>query len=111
MGHKYNAKATICNAGHAHPSKREAIRCNELHLSQRVGAISDLETQVQFYFEINGQPLKHDGGRRAGVKLDWCYLENGKRVCEDTKGMVVRDWPLRKALFKALFPDIDLREV
>lgn len=33
------------------------------------------------------------------------------RVVEDSKGHTVRDWPLRKAVFKALFPDLLLREV
>lgn len=110
---KYGARKTVCRAGHVHPSKRESARCDELHLLLRAGDIETLEQQPQFYFVIDGNPLKLDNGRRAGVKLDFAYTDrhSGCRIVEDSKGCVVRDWPLRKALFRALFPDIVLREV
>lgn len=114
---KYGARKTTCRAGHVHPSGREATRCNELHLLLRAGDIESLEQQPQFYFEIAGKPLKLDNGRRAGVKLDFAYTDrhSGCRIAEDAKPpdprATGRDWPLRKALFRALFPDIVLREV
>jgi hypothetical protein len=108
---KYGASKAHCSAGHEHDSKREAKRCNELRILQRAGEIEDLRFQPQFYFVINGQPVKHDNGRRAGVKLDFAYVEEGAEICEDSKGFSVRDWPLRKAVFKACFPSIELREV
>jgi hypothetical protein len=110
---KYGARKTSCQAGHTHASKREATRCNELHLLLRAGEIEDLEQQPQFYFVINGRQVKLDGGRRAGVKLDFAYVDrlSGSRIVEDSKGYTVRDWPLRKAIFRALFPDLVLREV
>ncbi len=110
---KYGARKTTCRAGHAHASKRESTRCDELHLLLRAGDIENLVQQPQFYFKIGGEILKLDNGRRAGVKLDFAYTDrhSGALVCEDSKGYTVRDWPLRKALFKALFPDIVLREV
>lgn len=110
---KYNARKTACQQNHVHASKREANRCNELHLLQRGGEIEGLEQQPQFFFVINGQQVKLDGGRRAGVKLDFAYVDrhSGARIVEDSKGYTVRDWPLRKAIFKALHPDLVLREV
>ena len=107
---KYRAVKAQCGAGHTHDSKREAVRCNELHILQAAGEITDLTIHPQYWFVINGRQLKHPNGRRVGYKSDFEYIENGMLVTEDVKGVVVRDWPLRRAVFKALFPNHDLRE-
>jgi hypothetical protein len=107
---KYRAVKAQCNAGHTHDSKRETIRCNELHTLQAAGEITDLMIHPQYWFVINGRQLKHPNGRRVGYKSDFEYIENGMLVTEDVKGVIVRDWPLRRAVFKALFPNHDLRE-
>jgi len=107
---KYRAVKAQCNTGHTHDSKREAIRCNELHALEAAGEISDLMIHPQYWFVINGRQLKHSNGRRVGYKSDFEYVENGMLVTEDVKGVVVRDWPLRRAVFKALYPHHDLRE-
>jgi hypothetical protein len=41
---KYRAIKAQCNAGHTHDSKREAVRCNELHILQAAGEITDLQS-------------------------------------------------------------------
>jgi hypothetical protein len=107
---KYRAVKAQCGAGHTHDSKREAMRCNELHILEAAGEITDLMIHPQYWFVINGRQLKHPNGRRVGYKSDFEYIENGMLVTEDVKGVVVRDWPLRRAVFKALFPNHDLRE-
>jgi hypothetical protein len=107
---KYRAVKAQCGAGHTHDSKREAIRCNELHILQAAGEITDLTIHPQYWFVINGRQLKHPNGRRVGYKSDFEYVENGMLVTEDVKGVVVRDWPLRRAVFVALFPNYNLRE-
>ncbi len=107
---KYRAVKSQCRAGHTHDSKREAVRCNELHDLQAAGAISDLIIHPQYWFVINGRQVKHGNGRRVGYKSDFEYVENGIKVTEDVKGVIVRDWPLRRAVFIALFPDYQLRE-
>ena len=107
---KYRAVKAQCNAGHTHDSKREAVRCNELHMLEAAGEISDLTIHPQYWFVINGRQLKHSNGRRVGYKSDFEYIENGMLVTEDVKGIVVRDWPLRRAVFIALFPYHQLRE-
>ena len=107
---KYRAVKANCNAGHTHDSKREAMRCNELHILEATGEITDLMIHPQYWFVINGRQLKHPNGRRVGYKSDFEYIENGMLVTEDVKGVIVRDWPLRRAVFKALFPNHDLRE-
>jgi hypothetical protein len=109
---KYRAVKSQCNAGHTHDSKREAIRCNELHILESAGEISDLIIHPQYWFVINGKQLKHANGRRVGYKSDFEYTdtESGIKVTEDVKGVIVRDWPLRRAVFIALFPGHQLRE-
>lgn len=84
-----------------------------LHIKQRAGLICDLEFQHQFWFEIHGKQIKHDNGRRVGFKADFVYwdIERKKCIVADAKGYTVRDWPLRKAIFKALYPELVLEEV
>jgi hypothetical protein len=111
QGHKYSATRTECGHGHAHPSKKEARRCAALHLEQRAGLITELEIGPRYFFEVNGRTLVHDGGRRACFTPDFRYRKaDGGLVVEDTKGMRVRDWPLRKALFRACYPEIEVIE-
>lgn len=109
------AKKTVCRNGHEHDSKRESARCDLLHLRQRAGEIHGLQSQPFYAFVINGARLKMANGHDGGVTLDFSYVEAGALVAEDVKGRSKkadsRDWPLRKALFKHLYPTIDLREV
>jgi len=55
--------------------------------------------------------LKLGNGSTAGYKPDFTYSERGKLIAEDVKGMVVRDFPLRAALFRHLFPEWELRVI
>lgn len=111
---KWKAKKAYCAEGHKHDSISEARRCDELHDMQSNGLIYDLIVWPQFWFVINGRQVKHENGRKLGVKLDFGYTLNGSDVVEDVKGSKAtdsRDWPIRKAVFKALFPTIELREI
>jgi hypothetical protein len=112
-GNKYGARKANCSQGHTHDSKREAARCDKLHQLEANGYITDLELQPRFVFVVNGIELKHDNGRRAAYTADFRYIDcvAAKRIVEDAKGFVARDWPLRKALFRACFPQFELREV
>lgn len=111
-GNKFGAKKTACQHGHTHDSRAEARRCNELHLLARGNAITDLVVQPQYWFVVDGRQVKHACGRRVGYRADFAYTENGRQVVEDVKGGYRDDaWTLRKAFFRALFPDHELREV
>lgn len=109
---KFRAKRTDCLHGHRHDSKTEAARCNELHDEQASGVISDIVVHPKYWFWINGTQLKHPGGRRIGITADWAYLDNttGATVVEDRKGVRTRDYVLRVAIFRALYPEIEFRE-
>ena len=108
---KYFAKRTPCQHGHSHASKREAVRCGELHLLLRAGAISGLVIEPTFILKSDGEPIKMRNGHKAQYRPDFTYLEGSHTVAEDVKGFVVRDFPLRAALFRACYPDIELRVV
>lgn len=108
---KYRAKKTPCAHGHTHSSAKEARRCNDLNLLERAGQIAGLQQQPVFRFTINGRPIKMDNGHEAKLTADFSYVENGRKVCEDVKGFIVRDFPLRWALAKAMWPEIDWRVV
>ena len=112
---KWKAKKAYCKEGHKHDSISESKRCDELHLMLAAGDIDDLIVWPQFWFVINGIQVKHDNGRRLGYLADFQYTENGKEVVEDvkptSKAADSRDWPIRKAVFKALFPTYDFREI
>lgn len=112
---RWYAKKTECRNGHTHASAKEAKRCNELHLLQSSGVIAGLQAEPVFHFEVNGSPLLMGNGQRARYTADFTYIERGRKVVEevkprDAKG-ISRDFPLRLALFRHLWPDIDLRVV
>ncbi len=112
MTHWY-AKKTPCHSGHTHASAKEAKRCNELHLLQMGGAIVGLQAEPRFTFVIEGRELKMGNGQVARYTADFSYVENGRKVVEeikprDAKG-ISRDFPMRAALFRHLWPEIELR--
>ena len=110
---KFFAKRTPCPQGHSHASKREAARCGELYLLLRAGQISALTVEPQYWFVIGGYPVKHPNGRRVGYKPDFSYQEGNRTVVEDVKGgpTMTEAAALRMALFRHLYPDIELRVV
>lgn len=110
---KFNARKQPCQHGHVHDSGREAKRCNELHILLRAGEIERLEQQPKYWFEINGKQVKHPNGRRVGFTPDFRYWDrlSGTQIVEDAKGVRTEAYVLRAAIFRALHPDIVLREV
>lgn len=109
--HKYRAKRTVCQHGHSHPSKREAKRCAELHLLFQAGEIDALVVEPSFDLTLDGKPIKMGNGHTARYRPDFTYIEKGKVIAEDVKGFTVRDFPLRAAIFRHCYPEIELRVV
>lgn len=106
---KFGARKTTCRLGHKHDSAKEARRCDELHLLLRAGEVIGLEVEPTFYFVIGGREVKHENGRRACYKPDFCYIEKGVKICEDVKGSDATKTEasvLRMTLARHLWPDI-----
>jgi len=81
---KYHARRTwsgLCQR--TFDSKAEASRGEELALLEKAGTISDLRYQVPF--TLSKSP-------KITITIDFSYLdEDGKRIFEDTKGILTRD--------------------
>ena len=78
--HKYHAIPTTTSDGIRHDSKAEAARWEELKIKERIGEISNLERHVPFPLMVNGIQI-------GKYEADSVYIENGKRVIEDVKGV------------------------
>ncbi len=72
-----------------------------------------MEVEPEFFFHIGGRQVKHENGRRVGYRPDFTYIEKGVKVAEDvkSKATVTEAFVLRAAIFRALFPTIELRVV
>nr|UVX46400.1 MAG: protein of unknown function (DUF1064) [Bacteriophage sp.] len=94
---KYHAKRTSVD-GITFDSKREADRYLVLKSMEEDGAIEDLRRQVRYElipaFDVDG---KHY--RPVSYVADFVYVENGKEVVEDVKGMRTDVYKLKSKLF------------
>ena len=95
-----NKKVTV--DGIKFDSIKEARRYSVLKSMNNSGIISDLKTQVKFYFPVNGSDLKYvDSNRRMSYVADFEYFENEVRVIEDVKGFKTEKYKIKKALMAA----------
>lgn len=85
-------------------SRAEAKRYGELVWLERAKDIKALARQPKYPLTVNGVTI-------GTYTPDFCYFEGGRKVCEDVKGVVTQVASLRMRLFKALYPDIELRTV
>ena len=89
-------------------SKREGNRYKELKLLERAGEIKDLELQPRFLlqdsFKKNGRTF-----RKIEYVADFQYIENGKTIVEDVKGLQTDVFKLKHKIFEKVYPDLELR--
>ena len=103
---KYNAIPTRCNQGQFHHSKLEANRCDELHVLQAGGILSELKAHPQPAY-----PLVVNGHKLCSYVADFEYVDaDGNVVTEDTKGFRTEVYKLKAELFLALYGR-EVREV
>lgn len=92
----YSRKVTI--DGIKFDSQKEARRFRELCLLERAGQITDLQRQVKFEL-IPSQRIEGKIVERACTYVaDFVYMENGKKVVEDTKGFKTKDYIIKRKL-------------
>ena len=112
-GNKYGSKKVEVN-GIVFDSKKEAKRYQELLLLEKAGAIQNLQRQVKYVLIPAQREWTNEiytKGRKKGCfkkgKLierecsyiaDFVYIENGKIVCEDTKGFRTKDYIIKRKL-------------
>jgi hypothetical protein len=88
--------------GVAFDSKKEAARWLVLLRRLQRGEIYFLKRQVPFRLEVNGVLI-------CRYRADFTYIENGRRVVEDVKGMITPIYKLKRALMLAIH-GIQIRE-
>lgn len=89
-------------------SRKEAKRYAELKLLVKAGQIQDLRLQVDYQVV---EPVTINGKRERAIvyRADFVYLENGKPVCEDVKGVRTDVYRIKRRLMK-LVHGIEIRE-
>lgn len=89
-------------------SVRESQRYKELKLLERAGTITDLELQPRFLlqdsFKKNGRTFK-----KIEYVADFQYIENGKTIVEDVKGLQTDVFKLKHKIFEKVYPDLELK--
>ena len=106
--HKYNAKLVEFD-GFKFASKKELKRYLELKQLERAGVISNLILQPKFLLQ---ESFKRKENHRAIFYIaDFEYIENGKRVVEDVKGVKTDVYQLKKKLFLKKYPQVVFREL
>lgn len=84
-------------------SRKEFRRWSDLCLLERTGEIQELDRQVRFRLEVNGQKI-------ADYVADFTYRKDGKLVVEDVKSEATAKLPvfrIKAKLMKACH-DIDV---
>lgn len=87
-------------------SMAEMNRYRELKGLEKAGIISDLELQPKLLLI----PKTEKGGRAVYYYADFGYTENGKRIYEDIKGFLTKEYKLKKKLLLWQYPDIQFYE-
>lgn len=91
-------------------SKAEMRRWGELVLLQRAGQIKGLERQPVFVLVM---PFTAAGRKYRGIRYvgDFRYIEAGRVVVEDVKGVATAAYKIKRQLFARQFPGIVFREI
>lgn len=94
---KYHAKKTVVD-GITFDSRKEAYRYLVLKGMEEDGSIEDLRRQVRYElvpaFDVDGRHY-----RPVYYVADFVYVEDGKEVVEDVKGMMTDVYKLKSKLF------------
>ena len=89
-------------------SAKEAQRYRELKLLEKAKQISNLELQPRFLlqesFSKNGKTY-----RKIEYVADFKYIENGRLIVEDVKGLQTDVFKIKHKLFEKKYPDLELR--
>jgi hypothetical protein len=107
---KYNNQPTKTD-GMTFDSRAEARRYRQLQLLQAAGQISELV--VHPVYELEEAFRRSDGSlvRAITYEGDFEYIEGGRVVVEDVKGVETDVFKLKRKLFWRRFPEHELRLV
>ena len=107
MESKYKNKKTQIDM-YIFDSTKEAQRYRELKLLEKAKQISNLELQPRFLlqdsFRKNGKTY-----RKIEYVADFKYIENGRLIVEDVKGLQTDVFKIKHKLFEKKYPELELR--
>lgn len=108
MTNKYHARVTwlddpLTGTPLRFASAAEARRYGELCLLLRAGLIADLRRQVAYPCHVNGVLV-------CRYVADFVYIEQGREVVEDCKGVATAVYTLKKKLVRAVH-GVEIQEV
>jgi len=103
----HNHKTMVCDI--LFDSKAEAKRWQELLLLERAGEITDLKRQVRYEL-LPFQKGENRNERKCEYVADFTYIDNGKLIVEDAKGMTTKDYIIKRKLMLYIHK-ISIREV
>ena len=92
---KFNARRTVVD-NITFDSKKEALRYMELKILAKTGHISKLELQPEYPMIVNGRKV-------CSYRADFRYVENGKTVVEDCKGVRTPVYAIKRKLLFACY--------
>lgn len=106
--HKYGARKVVVD-GIKFDSRGEAKRYGELRLMERAGLIQDLKLQPEYilldaFTDAQGRRL-----RAIRYRADFQYVEAGRNVVEDFKGVETPVFKLKRKLFLNRYRDVVFR--
>ena len=105
---KYHARRTILQ-NVVFDSQAEALRWMELQALEQAGEITALVRQPRYVLQ---EPFTDsDGKRQRAITYvgDFAYVQDGRQVCEDVKGLYLPVFLLKAKLFRRRYPNIELR--
>lgn len=92
---KYNAKKVRVD-NILFDSKLEAQRYIELKELMQIGIIKNLKTHKKYPLVVNGYKV-------TTYEADFVYERGGLEVIEDTKGVLTKEYKIKKKLMKAIY--------
>lgn len=89
-------------------SIQESRRYKELKILERAGKIKSLELQPHFLlqgsFKKNGKTY-----RKIEYIADFKYIEGGKTIVEDVKGIQTDVFKIKHKIFEKMYPELELK--
>lgn len=104
---KYRNKKVIVD-DYIFDSIQESKRYKELKLLLRAGEIQNLELQPHFLLQESFKK-NNKTYRKIEYIADFKYIENGKTIVEDVKGLQTDVFKIKHKLFEKKYPDLELR--
>jgi hypothetical protein len=106
--HKYGARKVTVD-GITFDSRGEANRYGELRLMERAGLIRDLKLQPEFTLVDAFTDAEGKRWRAIRYRADFQYVEAGRTVVEDFKGLETATFKLKRKLFLNRYRDVVFR--